>query len=274
MLSPPRLLLFAGPNGSGKSTVTTPERLAHFGIAPGRYINADDIARTLLAEGAGVTQEERERDAFRRARTLRATYREQGESFAFETVFSHSSTLLDMRKCREIGFEIVLFVVTTRDAEINVARVAGRYLAGGHDVPIDRIRSRYERMMRLLPRIVEDSDSAYVMDNSDTSQVFLFDRDDRYGGRDTLPPFLQERLAEPLAARRRERDAIARQFGATVPPDEEAGEYAGQIVWRGEQYAVQQTVTGSLRHDLLLFDAPPRNNETVAVHYKDNAAAV
>lgn len=96
-----RLLIFAGPNGSGKSTLTTPNTLRHYDILPGRYINADDIARQLQAQAADALPEEREHIAFRRARALRAEYRQQGVSFAFETVFSHPSTLLDMQKCRQ-----------------------------------------------------------------------------------------------------------------------------------------------------------------------------
>jgi predicted ABC-type ATPase len=105
-----RLLLFAGPNGSGKSTITTTATLAAFRISTDRYINADEIARGLRDENPHTNQEEREREAFRRARGLRAVFREQGVSFAFETVFSHPSTLLDMRKCRERGFEVVVLL--------------------------------------------------------------------------------------------------------------------------------------------------------------------
>ena len=57
----PRLLIFAGPNGSGKSTVTTPATLERFGIPAARYINADDIARSLRDERPELSQEDRER---------------------------------------------------------------------------------------------------------------------------------------------------------------------------------------------------------------------
>lgn len=271
----PRLLLFAGPNGSGKSTVTTPERLQYFGILPERYINADDIARTLKQEVSDVTQEEREREAFRRARALRSTYREQGVSFAFETVFSHPSTLIDMRRCRDLGFEIVLFVVTTRSAEINVARVADRFLLGGHNVPEDRIRQRHERTMRLLPRILEDSDTTFVMDNSGfTPVVFQFVLNRQSDTSETLPLFLQKRLAEPLTNRTQEREAIALQYGGIALPNEENGEYVGAIVWQGVYYAVQETTSGIMRHDLLLFDAPLRDSKVLTIRYKDNAATL
>jgi predicted ABC-type ATPase len=149
----PRLLLFVGPNGSGKSTITA-RAVIYYEMPPQQYINADEIAKVLI-EG---TQEERERAAFRQARKLRQEYRERGESFAFETVFSHPSTLIDMQECRRAGFEIVVLFVTTQSVEINIGRVSGRFQSGGHDVPIDKIRSRYERVMNLMPRIIEEAD--------------------------------------------------------------------------------------------------------------------
>lgn len=269
----PRLLLFAGPNGSGKSTVTTPQRLTYFGIAPERYINADEIAKALPTEMPDATQEEREREAFRRARTLRSAYRQERESFAFETVFSHPSTLMDMRRCRDAGFEIVVFIVTTQNAEINVARVGDRVKTGGHAVPEDRIRSRYERTMRLLPRIVEDSDTAYVMDNSaSVAPIFQWKHRRFTEPTDSMPSFLVKRLAEPLDARSYERGKIAHEFGAVPEANEETGEYTGAIVWRGDHYAVQETPDGLVQHDGLLFDALPQTGETTTVRYKDNAA--
>ena len=74
-----------------------------------------------------------------------------------------------MKRCREAGFEITVIFVTTRNPEINVKRVAGRFLAGGHSVPEDRIRSRYHRTMALLPRILEEADQWFLYDNSDTT---------------------------------------------------------------------------------------------------------
>lgn len=265
-----RLLVFAGPNGSGKSTITTPENLAAFGVAPDRYINADEIARALLETLPNLTQEEREHIAFRQARDRRKSNREQGESFAFETVFSHPSTLLDICDCRDAGFLIAVLFVTTDNAETNVTRVAERVRTGGHDVPTDRIRARYERTMRLLPRIVEDADRAYVFDNTDkTVRVFPYRAGRAENTTDTLPDFLQTRLVKPLRVRKHERARFAATFGESQTPDEGAGEYAGLIVEVGTQYFWQEAEGATLRHDRLLFADAPGDAQTVMVRYKD-----
>jgi predicted ABC-type ATPase len=257
----PRLLLFVGPNGSGKSTITT-RAMAHYGIPPEQYINADEITK-ILTDG---TQTEREHVAFRQARKLRQEFRERGESFAFETVFSHPSTLMDIQECRKAGFEIVVLFVTTQSVEINIARVAGRFQAGGHDVPIDKIRSRYERVMNLIPRIVEEADRGVVFDNSELPvRVFPFDQSVLSFTDDTMRPFLDQRLREPLQNRAVERATL----GDLSLPNEPLGEYSGKIISVGAYYVVQETSTGQIRHDRLLLLETPNVGQSATIVYKD-----
>jgi predicted ABC-type ATPase len=257
----PTLILFAGPNGSGKSSVT--RRYQEQPSFPTRYINADEIAKTLT-EG---TQEERERTAFRTARQLRQDYREAGESFAFETVFSHPSTLLDMANCRTVGFTVhVVFVVTT-DVRINIARIQGRVKAGGHDVPEDKIRSRYERSLRLLPRIVEQADIVDVFDNSERDPILLLQKlpiDEQW--RENLPPFWEQHLRAPLMFRQREHE----ELGKTLFPDETAGTYFGTARKIGQYYLLQETEWGTMCHDrLLLVGADVTVGQNVTISYKE-----
>ncbi|MCX6366837.1 MAG: zeta toxin family protein, partial [Armatimonadetes bacterium] len=229
----PRLLIFAGPNGSGKSTLTTPAMLGHFGITDkvettGQrlYINADEIAVYLAENFPEMSQAEREQNAFHRARWLRLNYRFMKQSFAFETVFSHPSTLLDMQLCKSAGFEVIMIFVTTRNPEINVERVAGRYLAGGHDVPVERIRSRYQRTMALLPRILEEANRWFVYDNSGAVPEPIASFDGNARADHALSEFWRTHLIEPLEQRREE---YWRPFADALPPDLANGEYTGEI---------------------------------------------
>lgn len=52
--------------------------------------------------------------------------------------------------------------------ENNVARVSGRVSAGGHDVPVDKIISRYHKALALVPQLVPVCDVCHIYDNSDT----------------------------------------------------------------------------------------------------------
>jgi predicted ABC-type ATPase len=256
----PTLILFAGPNGSGKSTITR-----EYQQKPGfplRYINADEIVKGTTTG----TQEEREIAAFRTARTLRQTYREQGESFAFETVFSHPSTLLDIRNCRVAGFQVHVVFVTTQNVEINIQRVRGRVQQGGHDVPEDKIRSRYARSLALLPRIAEEADYLDVFDNSGSNPMLCFQR--TYLGekwRDDLPVFWEHQFRIPLQERADEQLAL----GAISTPNEATEMYDGVIISVGRWYMVQKTAMGLVRHDRLLLLGEVREGERYKIAYKD-----
>ncbi len=265
-----RVLIFAGPNGSGKSTLTTEEILANFKIKAERYINADDIARQDQTSGGPRDQQESEREAFRQARARRALFRKDATSFAFETVFSHPSTLLDMKRCREAGFEVIVLFVTTENPEINVARVAGRFQAGGHDVPVDLIRSRYKRSMTLLPRIIEEAHRSVVYDNSaEQPLVFPFLSGKAQPTMDLIPKFLNEKLVVPLRERAEERAYIAENFKNLAPLDEENSEHQGSLSWVGSYYAIQDTKNGQIRHDRLLLDKEVVAGNALSVVYKD-----
>jgi predicted ABC-type ATPase len=136
----PFVTMVAGPNGSGKSTLTA--SLDDSQVRLGEYINADEIMQSITG-----SWEERSREAQRRADELRASCLTRHVSFTFETVMSHVSKVEFFQQCREAGFDTVLYFVGTGDPALNVARVAQRVALGGHDVPRDRIASRYERCM-------------------------------------------------------------------------------------------------------------------------------
>lgn len=249
--------------------------MARFGVPSNRYINADDIARQLLVERPDLLPEDREREAFRRARSLRQIYRDEGASFAFETVFSHPSTLLDMAKCRAAGFEVIVFFVTTDDPAINVARVARRVQSGGHAVPEDRIRQRYERTMTLLPRIIEDADRAYVYDNSkETPSLFSFVQGTVLPTSDRIPPFLRSRLVTPLGQREAERQAIYTTLGLTMRPEVEAGTYTGTVLWRSMHYSVQEVSEYKVLHDHLLLSGQALIGELSTITYREGDGSV
>ena len=147
----PRLLVIAGPNGSGKSTVTKGLPLI------GLYVNADEIKRV-----SGCTDLE----AAQEAEQLRELLLARRADFAFETVLSTDRNLSLLRRAKEAGYEICVVFVLTSDVEINARRVQERAAAGGHDVPEDKIKSRYGKSIRNLSPLVRIADKTRVLDNS------------------------------------------------------------------------------------------------------------
>lgn len=52
------------------------------------------------------------------------------------------------------------------NADINVARVNARQALGGHGVPENKIRSRYDKALALIPRLVQICDILHIYDNT------------------------------------------------------------------------------------------------------------
>ena len=156
----PRLLVIAGPNGSGKSTVTKGLPLV------GLYVNADEVKRVSGCSDLEAAQE---------AEQLRELLLARGADFTFETVLSTDRNLSLLRRAKEAGYEICAVFILTSDAEINVRRVKARAAAGGHDVPEDKIRSRYEKSLRNLSPLVRIADRTRVVDNSGAEPRLIFE---------------------------------------------------------------------------------------------------
>jgi predicted ABC-type ATPase len=147
--------VFAGPNGSGKSTFK--RNLEDDPDFPKRHINADEIK-----ENTGCTDLEAQAKAAQECEDALT----KRESFAFETVFSHPSKLELMQRAKESGYWVRLYFMCLEDAEINVDRVNIRVNSGGHSVPEDKIKSRYDRSMQLLQQSFNLADEAVVSNNS------------------------------------------------------------------------------------------------------------
>jgi predicted ABC-type ATPase len=185
----PVILMFAGPNGSGKSTVTEIVRRQNF--LPDNYVNADEIAKTLVGDPVAIAIQ-----AMQIAQTQRQQLMSQRKSFAFETVMSHPSKLELLEQAKTLGYQIVLVFVATNNPQINVRRVALRVRQGGHDVPTDKIISRYYRSLDLLARAVEIADISYVFDNSYMAELIVQVVNDLlYVVKEPIPAWIQTALS-------------------------------------------------------------------------------
>jgi predicted ABC-type ATPase len=160
------IIVFAGPNGSGKSTIT--ETLRPAGVD---YINADEIKKVLHCtdlEAAQYAEKDRE------------NHLANGLDFCFETVLSTERNLLLLQKAKADDYFIRSHYVITADPEINVERVQQRVANGGHDVPKEKIISRYYRSARFVKNLVGVSDVCNIYDNTHFPFRFFKKRKDEY----------------------------------------------------------------------------------------------
>lgn len=160
----PVLHLLAGPNGSGKSTYATRllQPVTHL-----PFVNADVIA----AERWPDAQAAHAYDASRAAADERASLMAARTSFITETVFSHPSKLELVDEAIALGYLVHLHVILV-PVEVSVNRVAERVRDGGHGVPEQKIRDRYDRLWDLVAKARTVADRTEFFDNSSASRPF------------------------------------------------------------------------------------------------------
>jgi predicted ABC-type ATPase len=154
-----RLDLVVGPNGAGKSTFV---ELTLAPLLPGSvFVNADEIAKQRWPDAPAAQAYE----AARLAADTRTKLIGLGRPFIAEMVFSHPSELDLIQAAHAADYVVVLHILLVPE-ELTVQRVRHRVGAGGHDVPAEKIRQRYQRLWPLVAAAITRSDTATVYDNS------------------------------------------------------------------------------------------------------------
>lgn len=155
----PEIVVFAEPNGSGKSTFT--EILKPMMD----YINADEIKNNLKCsdlEAAQIAENQREE------------HLKNKTDFCFETVMSTDRNLKLLQRAIEKGYFIRCYYVLTADPNINVYRIKARVAAGGHNVPQEKVYTRFQKAMDLVSEVVKVSDICHIYDNSEETAFRIF----------------------------------------------------------------------------------------------------
>lgn len=157
----PIVIAIAGSNGAGKSTFFATQ-LADSGL---RFINADAISSDLQIgpyEAADM------------AAALRGALIDQGESFVFETVLSDpvGAKVEMLARCTAKSYQVVLFFIEIADVRTSIDRVSMRVSQGGHDVPVEKLQSRFARTQANLRRAIERLPHVLVYDNSDLHRPY------------------------------------------------------------------------------------------------------
>lgn len=71
-----------------------------------------------------------------------------------------------MKEAERAGYTVVLFFIGIGKPEVSEERVAIRVAQGGHDVPGDKLKSRYPRVMDNLKHALAELANVRVYDNS------------------------------------------------------------------------------------------------------------
>jgi predicted ABC-type ATPase len=171
----PIIVAIAGPNGAGKTTFFH----AHLASAGLRFVNADVLAAELAVEAY---------QAARLADALRKTLIERGESFVFETVFSDpvGDKIAFLAEAARCGYVVVLCYIGLSGMRVS---------QGGHDVPDEKLQSRFFRTLANLRAAIARLPHVLVYDNSDLNVpcrlVVVFEHGQLRHLREPIPEWLR-----------------------------------------------------------------------------------
>lgn len=156
----PFVLVLAGVNGAGKSSVGG-ALLADHGLA---WYNPDSYARELVAQ-LGLEVEEANGRAWEYGRAQLAAAIAGRRSHAFETTLG-AHTIPDLLAQAARSHDVIMIFCGLATAEMHLRRVQARVAAGGHDIPVEKIRECWTgsrmNLIRLMPLLAR----LQVFDNS------------------------------------------------------------------------------------------------------------
>jgi predicted ABC-type ATPase len=145
--------LIAGANGSGKTSVASKADF-RAALSITEIINPDSITRDILSRHPDRKIDEANLEAVQLVEKSLDTAIDAGQSVGVETVLSTLKYLPMVLKAKSRDYVVSMIYVAVRDVEIAVGRVNFRVSVGGHSVPEDKIRARWERSHEILPAFV------------------------------------------------------------------------------------------------------------------------
>lgn len=167
-----KIIIVAGPNGAGKTTFAR-EFLPREAGCP-VFVNADLIA-------AGLSPFAPERAAIQAGRIMLETIAQhvaKRESFAFETTLSGVSYSRQIPQWRQMGYRVELFFLSLPSADLAMQRVAERVRQGGHGIPEDTIRRRFDAGRRLFAAVYQPLVDQWVLYDNAGDEPALIDWSD------------------------------------------------------------------------------------------------
>ena len=162
--------MFAGINGAGKST--------HYDLQQVKY-NADLGVRVcpddILVEYDGYW--ENYKDVYASGRIACKKINDclaEKKSFNWEYTLVSDYVVKIMEKAKAAGYQIRLNFILVDDVQMSLDRVAERVKNGGHGIPEDVIRSRFDRQLINIDKALSLAEMSVFYDNKDYLRVVGF----------------------------------------------------------------------------------------------------
>ncbi len=163
-----RCYIIAGPNGAGKTTFAKaflPKEAACL-----NYVNADLIAEGLSPFKPESVAIESGKLLLKKIDNLV----EKRDSFSFETTLSGLNYIRRIKLWKNLGYEVILYFLKLPNEEMAAHRVKLRVSEGGHNIPRNVIKRRYQKGWYNFQNYYKHNVDAWVIfDNSGKSPIVL-----------------------------------------------------------------------------------------------------
>ena len=194
------ITVLAGVNGAGKSSIGG-SKLHAEGL---EWYNPDEVARALHAQYPNRLLDEINSQVWHEGLSRLKEAIRDNTDFAFETTLGGNTITRTLLQAVASGIRVNIWYCGLETPELHIERVKARVARGGHDIPENKIRTRYQTSMQNLCLLANGVHQVSVYDNSqplghdmkpNLRLLLQFESDDIKGLDQNMPEW-----AKPVAA--------------------------------------------------------------------------
>jgi predicted ABC-type ATPase len=158
----PEIAVLAGVNGAGKSSVA-----GGFLLKEGdTFFNPDTVAQQIRNLHPDIPLAMANAHAWQIGKALLEQAIAGGRDYRFETTLGGRSIAQLLQQAARAGHRLHIWFCGLSSPDLHLKRVRSRVAHGGHDIPEEKIRERWNRSRENLVRLLPLIDHLRVYDNS------------------------------------------------------------------------------------------------------------
>ena len=162
MSEKPIIHVLAGVNGAGKSSIGESEFRSE-GLS---VFNPDTIAQQIRDLHPDISLTLANAHAWQIGKSLLEQAIAGSHDYRFETTLGGRTIAQLLEKAARSGHRLQVWFCGLASADLHIRRVRSRVAHGGHDIPVEKIRERWNRSRENLIRLLPCIDHLRVYDNS------------------------------------------------------------------------------------------------------------
>ena len=162
MSEKPIIHVLAGVNGAGKSSIGESEFRSE-GLS---VFNPDTIAQQIRDLHPDISLTLANAHAWQIGKSLLEQAIAGSHDYRFETTLGGRTIAQLLEKAARSGHRLQVWFCGLASADLHIRRVRSRVAHGGHDIPVEKIRERWNRSRENLIRLLPLIDHLRVYDNS------------------------------------------------------------------------------------------------------------